>query len=175
MDWKHNARFSKCYPIVLAVEGGFLSDAKARQQGDKGGATNHGIAFNYNQGYLKAYGIIRPDEIQHLTREQALEIYFRKYWLPCQADELPDTKLALVYFDMVVNAGQYAADKLLSRLDSGLWHYEGDGKNVGYFASLTLQYMLRRLMYYFDCRNWGTFGAGWFNRLIRVSTALGRF
>lgn len=172
--WRDNLRFCKLYPYVLNVEGGYLSPEKAKLVGDSGGATNYGIAFNHNQGYLKKFGITLPKDMAKLTRDQALEIYFRKYWQPSQADELPDSKLALAYFDMVINAGQGGADKLLGKLEPTFWHYEGDGKNVSFFWSLTVQYMLHRLMYYFDLRNWGTFGKGWFNRLIKISKALAK-
>lgn len=174
MNWQENIRFRRCYPFVLDVEGGYLSPEQAKRLKDSGGATNRGIAFNYNQGYLKRFGIMSPEQIQTLTEAQALEIYFNKYWQPSQADELPDTRLALAYFDMAINAGQGAADKLLGKLDPNLWYYEGGGKNADYFWSLTLQYMLHRLMFYFDLRNWGTFGKGWFNRLIKISKALGK-
>lgn len=174
MDWRENTRFCRCYPYVLAVEGGYLSPEAAKKQGDKGGATNRGVAFNYNQGYLKRFGIVRPEQIATLTKAQALEIYFMKYWQPSQADELPDIRLALAYFDMTINAGQGASDKLLAKLDPKFWYFEGDGKNPNYFWGLTLQYMLHRLMFYIDLRNWGTFGKGWFNRLIKISQALGK-
>lgn len=165
--WRDNLRFCKLYPHVLNVEGGFVDNPK-----DPGGATKYGVAFNFNQGYLKNFGIVRPKQVANLTKDQALEIYFRKYWLPSQADELPDARLALAYFDMVINAGQGAADKLLGRLDKKLWHFEGDGKNSDYFWGQTTQYMLHRLKYYFDLRNWGTFGKGWFNRLLHISSVL---
>jgi len=166
-NWRDNLRFCKLYPHVLAVEGGYVNDPK-----DPGGPTNHGIAYNYNQGYLLKYGITKGSQIINLTQDQALEIYYRKYWVPSQADELPSTKLALAYFDMVINAGQGGADKCLSKLDPKLWGFEGNGKNVDYFWGQTLQYMLHRLMYYADLRNWGTYKRGWFNRLIIISKAL---
>lgn len=165
--WRANLRFCKLYPHVLSVEGGFVNDPK-----DPGGATKYGVAFNYNQGLLKNFGITRPEQMVNLTQDQALEIYYRKYWVPSQADELPDARLALTYFDMVINAGQGGADKILSKLDPQLWHYEGNGKNSNYYWGQTLQYMLRRLMYYFDLRNWGTYGKGWFNRLIHIASML---
>lgn len=174
MNYRENLRFCRCYPHVLNVEGGYLSPERAARIGDSGGATNYGIAFNHNQGYLKRFDIVKPEQIKYLSREQALEIYFKKYWLPSQADEIPDIRLALAYFDMVINAGNGAADKLLGKLPGNFWYFEGDGKNPNYFWGVTLQYMLHRLMFYVDLRNWNTFGAGWFNRLIKISQALGK-
>jgi lysozyme family protein len=169
MNWRENLRFCKLYPHVLNVEGGYVNDPR-----DPGGATKYGVAFNYNQGYLKQFGIIRPEQMASLTKDQALEIYYRKYWLPSQADELPDSRLSLVYFDHVINAGQGAADPLLAKLGPDLWKFAGDGKNVNYFWSLSLQLMLHRLLWYFSIKNWGTYGKGWFNRLLHISQALAK-
>lgn len=169
MDWQQNERFKRLYPHVLYVEGGYVNDPM-----DPGGPTNHGIAFNYNQGYLKKFGITKPTQMVLLTREQALEIYYRKYWLPSQADELPDSKFALAYFDHVINAGQGAADQLLAKCDKNLWHYAGDGKNLNYWWPQTMRYMLHRLWFYFHIKNWGRYGLGWFNRLLHITQALGK-
>lgn len=172
MQWQQNKRFKVCYPHILMVEGGFLSAEKAKTLGDSGGATHRGIAFNYNKGILKRYGILQPNDIVNLTKEQAIEIYYEKYWTPSKADELPDTRLALVYFDMVVNSGQGTADKLLNLLNKSFWGYEGDGKNETYFWATTLQYMLQREYAYTKMKEWDTFGEGWTNRLLKIGDAL---
>lgn len=171
-DWRNNGRFCKIYPYVLAVEGGLVTAERAKKIGDKGGATNHGIAFNYNQGYLKKYNILFPGQMDQLTKQQAIEIYYRKYWLPSQADELPDTRLAAVYFDHVVNAGQGSADQLLTKLDKALWFYKGDGENISYFWQQCMLFMLHRLWFYANIKQWKTFGLGWFNRLIILTKGL---
>jgi len=157
----------KLYKYVLAVEGGYVNDPK-----DKGGATNHGIAFNYNQGILKNFGITAPSQMRQLTTEQALEIYYRKYWLPSQSDELPDARLALAYFDHVVNAGQGVADELLAKLDAKIWHIAGDGSNTNFWWGKTLEFMLHRLWWYTRIAQWKTYGLGWFNRLVKIAKAL---
>lgn len=167
--WQTNLRFCRLYPHVLKVEGGFVNDPD-----DAGGPTKYGVAYNYNQGYLKNFGILKPAQVANLTKDQALEIYFRKYWLPSQADEIPNARLALAYFDHTINAGQGAADKLLAKLDNKFWYFEGGAKNSDYFWGLTLQYLLHRLLFYFDCRNWGTYRAGWFARLLHISQSLSK-
>lgn len=167
--YKDNPRFCKVYPHVLAVEGGYVNDPH-----DKGGATKYGIAFNYNQGYLKTFGILHPEQMRDLTKEQALEIYFRKYWLPSQADEIPDGKLALMYFDHVVNAGQGSADKLLQKLDQRFWYIKGDGANVGYFWEMTARYLIERLAFYMGLQQWSRYGLGWTNRLRKLLPAVSK-
>ncbi len=170
--WQDNKRFVTCYPHILNVEGGFLSAEKAAKLKDSGGATNRGIAFNYNQGILKTYGILNPNDIANLTKDQAIEIYYNKYWVPSKADELPDTRLALVYFDMAVNAGQGTADALLDKLNKSFWGFAGDGKNETYFWAITLQYMVLREQAYAKMKGWATFGDGWTNRLLKIGDAL---
>ncbi len=167
MDLNENTRFQKIYPYVLNAEGGYVNDPK-----DPGGATKYGIAYNYNRGYLSGLGINTPTQMKDLTREQALGIYFRKYWLPSQADEIPDRRLALVYFDHVINAGQGAADTLLSKLPKHLWGNAGDGPNVNYWWGLTVQYLLYRFWFYAQIKNWATYKLGWFNRLLGIAKAL---
>lgn len=170
MDWKLNIRFRKIYPHVLNVEGGF-----ANLKNDKGGPTQFGIAYNYNAGWLKRYGINSPMEIRNLTKDQAIDTYYLRYWLPSQSDELRDDKLALVYFDTVINNGQGAADKILANLDPKHWHIAGNGQNVGFFWGLSTQFLLRRLYLDTTFFNWKTFGLGWLNRMIHIVKVLQTF
>ncbi len=172
MEWQSNKRFGLCYPHILNVEGGFLSAERAAKLGDSGGATNRGIAYNYNRTILKEYGILQPNDIINLTKEQAIEIYYKKYWTPSKADELPDTRLALVYFDMVVNAGQGTADDLLNKLNKSFWSYAGDGKNETYFWAIVAEYLIHRMYYYTTTKGWKTFGEGWKNRLVKITDGL---
>lgn len=169
MSWSENRRFLKLVPFVLNVEGGYVWDRK-----DPGGATNHGVAYNYNAGWVKRYGIVEPWQMINLTKDQALETYYMRYWLPSQADELNDSRLALAYFDHAINAGPDAADNLLAKLDKKHWFIAGDGPNANYFWGLTLEYMLQRLWFYIHIRNWGTYKQGWFNRLIHISKSLSK-
>lgn len=169
LNWQDNKRFQKLSPFVFSVEGGYVWDKK-----DPGGATNHGVAYNYNAGWVKRYGINSPHQMITLTKEQAMETYFLRYWVPSQADEINDDRLALAYFDHAINAGPGAADSILLKLGTGHWHIEGNGKNVNFFWGQTLQYMLQRLWWYIHIRNWGTYKQGWFNRLINISKSLSK-
>lgn len=167
MTYESNARFKAVYPYVLSVEGGYVNDPN-----DKGGATNFGIAFNYNQNALKKFGITQPIQMKNLTKEQAIEIYYQKYWVPSKADELPDTGLAMVYFDHAVNAGQGSADLLLTKLGNRFWHVTGNGANKDFWASQVAQYLLHRLWFYSRLKQWDIYGLGWFNRLIHIAKVL---
>ena len=71
---------------------------------DTGGETKFGIAKNAN-----------PDvDIKKLTLKQAMEIYYKRYWLPLGCDNY-DEKLAIIVFDAGINHGVGAAAKMLQR------------------------------------------------------------
>lgn len=165
--YKKDTTFCKVYPHVLKVEGGYVNDPR-----DRGGATNHGIAYNYNVSILRDYGINSPGSMRQLTKEQALDIYYRKYWTPSKAPKIQDDALALVYFDHAVNAGIGSANSLLNKIDSKHWYYEGNGKNVGYFNSQVCRYILERAWFYCRLRQFPVYGLGWFNRLRHIIKAL---
>jgi lysozyme family protein len=91
--------FNKAVEIVLAHEGGY-SDNPA----DLGGATNYGISSVHN-----------PDvDVENLTRDEAVEISFAKYWSGNGYELLPE-RLAIKVFDLAVNMGRPAAVCCLQR------------------------------------------------------------
>ena len=89
--------FQQSVAFVLQAEGGYVNNPA-----DPGGATNFGIS-------KRSYPAL---DIAALTREQATAIYYRDYWLPSGAQDLPQP-LALVHFDTAVNLGVSRAKALL--------------------------------------------------------------
>lgn len=89
---KNITRFKKLVSIIIENEGGAkLTNHKS----DPGGVTKYGISKKYN-----------PDvDVANLTQEQAEEIYLKRYYLPCGADDVNDDELALNLFDSAVNPG----------------------------------------------------------------------
>jgi lysozyme family protein len=97
-DNLHFERFLHVASIVLGFEGGFSDNPD-----DAGGKTNLGITERtLNAAYKK--GITEHNDILKLTRKEALMIYFRMYWIPCHAYEIPDP-LDFAMFDLAVNGG----------------------------------------------------------------------
>lgn len=167
-NWRENKRFCLIYPLVLKVEGGYVWNKK-----DKGGATNHGVAYNYHYLNLKQYGIYGPSDMPKLTKEQAIDFYYRYFWVPSQADEIPDAKLALIYFDLAVNSGITQANELMARIpDKKFMYYKGDGHNVRLFWFLTTYLIGQRLMFYTNIRQWKDFGMGWTRRMAHLCMEL---
>jgi lysozyme family protein len=119
----YSQRFAKAVRHVLAVEGGFVDDPA-----DRGGATKYGISLRF----LKAEGQIDEDgdgfadfdldfdgdidgqDIRKLTRQDAVVLYHRCFWVRAQAASFP-APLGEMVFDQAVNGGLVAARKLLQR------------------------------------------------------------
>ena len=84
---------------TLKHEGGYVNDPK-----DLGGETNMGITKRFY-----------PDlDIKNLTKEDAIKIYYKDYWVKNKVDDLP-SRLKHIYFDMCVNQGKRTAVKVLQR------------------------------------------------------------
>lgn len=149
--------------LVLKVEGGYVNDPK-----DKGGPTNWGIAWNKNTALLKELGFVNPTDIKNLTREQALQIYYKKYWLMCGADRLAQKSLRLAYihFDTCVNSGPGTAAKLYFRLSKSPAGFEGGGKNLLLWRDLFLEYVGLRADFFTHCETWPEHGRGWIRQRI---------
>jgi len=109
---------------------------------DKGGATNHGATLNNFMHHLRRYSThpfylqnrwllfhnydsqgnvffdvskFKYDNFRSLTPTDVFFFYFKGYWEPCRADELP---LGLDYyvFDFTVHSGQGNSIKCLQRV-----------------------------------------------------------
>jgi len=92
-------KFGQIIKHILENEGGYVDDPH-----DRGGETKYGISKKNH-----------PEvDIKNLTIDGALDIYRRLYWVPSKAEKLMP-ELRYQYFDMVVNAGQGNAVKILQR------------------------------------------------------------
>lgn len=69
---------------------------------DRGGLTKYGIAINSN-----------PEvDVQNLNLNQAMEVYFRKYWLASKSNLVP-YPAQIMHYDVAVNHGVGRAVKML--------------------------------------------------------------
>jgi len=98
--------FEKCLRHVFNFEGGFSNDPN-----DRGGETLFGITAGTLAGAYKS-GIVKHNNIEKLTTEEAKIIYKVNYWDKMLCDELPDG-LDFLIFDMGINAGRGTAIKHL--------------------------------------------------------------
>ena len=92
-------KFQEEIEKTLDHEGGYVNDPL-----DAGGETKFGIS-------KRAY----PDlNIYDLTREDAIAIYYKDYWLRYKCDQVPD-QVQGILFDMAVNHGGRRAVKILQQ------------------------------------------------------------
>ena len=93
------AVFVRAVLRVLGNEGGFVDLAA-----DPGGATAFGIS---HRDYPNL-------DIRNLTRDGAIEIYFRDFWRTGRYSELPES-IAVKLFDLSINMGPSHATRCLQR------------------------------------------------------------
>ncbi len=146
----------KCIDIVIWLEGGNKPDGGfVNRPDDSGGETKFGISKRAH-----------PDvDIPNLTREQAMEIYYREYWVPMRCNDYP-APIALHFFDHGVNAGAGVANRILSQVQE-----ETVGK-VGISDYLPLIFSDKRKRFYKELvlrdRRKSPFFLGWINRVDKV-------
>lgn len=167
-------QFLACVDIVLEHEGGFV-----QHQDDPGGATNLGITHRTLAAW-RGVPSVSVAQVRTLDRGEAIDIYHAQYWGPVQGDKLAPG-VAMVLFDMAVNAGPSRAVKLMQDMV---------GVNVdGHLGTLTLAainsmpsgpvisgYSAARMAYYNTRPHRATFLKGWSRRVERtrsVAVAMG--
>lgn len=145
---------------TLKHEGGYADDPD-----DPGGETNFGIS-------KRSYP---SEDIKNLTREQAIAIYQRDYWIPLW-DRIESQDLADCLFDFGVNSGIKRAVESLQRALSSV--VVGPLIIDGVFGIGTLAatnhpdskrtvraFVLERLLYYASL-NKPKYTKGWFRRAL---------
>lgn len=91
--------FLTAVDILLNNEGGY-----ANNPNDRGGETNFGIS-------KRSY----PDlNIKTLTRDKAIAIYFRDFWIPAHCEDVP-RKAAIAHLDCAAICGKFWAIRILQR------------------------------------------------------------
>ncbi|MEY4402177.1 MAG: hypothetical protein RIR91_212 [Verrucomicrobiota bacterium] len=147
--------FLRAVAAILEAEGG---DTITDDPDDPGGLTRWGIS-------QRSY----PDlDIANLTKDDAVEIYYRDFWLPVRGDELPP-KLALVVFDCAVNQGVQVAARLLQKACDVVQ----DGRigpqtlKAARRADALARFTAARAIRYFGTRNFDKYGFGWVTRAVQ--------
>jgi lysozyme family protein len=156
--------YNVAVPHILKVEGGYVNDAD-----DPGGETKYGIS-------KAAWPNV---DIASLTKDQAIEIYRKEYWVPT-AGRIEDLspEIALVIFDWAVNSGRKLA---VMKLQEAL-HVTQDGdigpKTRAALAGaankqlLVTNLLAARAMFYTQLKTWAKFGLGWMRRLFTLTVCV---
>ena len=149
--------------FVLKHEGGLVD-----HKDDPGGLTNRGIS-------KRAY----PDlDIRNLTEEEAMQIYYKDYWLRYRIDELPPA-IRKIVFDGCVNMGRGMIKVLQRTVNRKGGTLKVDGRIGRNTLGQTKKYKPEvnrikayRIRYYVDLirRNpkLESFYFGWFNRTVAI-------
>ena len=150
--------FDVAVELILVHEGGYVDHPS-----DPGGRTNYGIS-------QRAY----PDlNIKELTRDDAIEIYRRDYWVRCQCDKMPGG-IALSVFDFAVNAGVTRAIRTLQyvlgvAVDGVIGPKTlAAAQDAG--AEEVYAYADQRMLFYKGLTTFSTFGRGWTRRTEETLT-----
>lgn len=93
---------------IIRREGGFVD-----HPADRGGPTHYGITHRTLARYLGRE--VTRDDVKRLSRELAVEIYRRAYYLEPRIDALPSCLRAFL-FDSAVNHGPRRAIKFLQHV-----------------------------------------------------------
>jgi lysozyme family protein len=158
------ANFPRALSHVLTYEGGYSDHSS-----DPGGATKYGITHAVLAQH-RGTSVTKAD-MQALTREEAAEIYRRRYWETARCAALPGG-LDLAVFDCAVNQGTGRAARLLQEA----LQVAADGvigpKTLAAIATtppqdLLAEFMARRMRAYASLTKlFPTFGLGWSRRLM---------
>src|SRR5882757_4915173 len=101
------SNFNVSLTRLLKDEGGYTNDPR-----DPGGATNFGITIIDYRKYIDKNGT--PDDVKHMTVDQAKVIYKTKYWDALDGDNLP-SGVDYTCFDYGVNSGLGRPRKALQK------------------------------------------------------------
>lgn len=143
---------------VFKVEGGYVANL-----GDGAGATHYGITK-----------VTYPHEnIPHLTKRRAGELYHRDFWSPLRADEM-SCITSITIFDFAINAGKFRAitvtQHILDLPESGV-------VTTAMIKALAMReqrwaftaYNQQRVVYYQGCRQYKKYGKSWLRRIPNES------
>lgn len=175
---RHN--IDKIFQLVGVAEGGYCNDVD-----DPGGPTKYGITIHdvCERERVKLTRLNYGDmtqKVKELTRDDALDIYENKYWVPILGDQLP-SGIDYLLFDFGINAGPTIAIKKAQKvlgleqdMQLGpktlrtLWSIED-------MADFNERYFEAKMGFYQSLRNWGAFGGGWTNRANAVKKRFASF
>ena len=150
--------FEQAFTKLIGHEGGYVNHPD-----DPGGETNWGVTRRVAEenGYT---GTMR-----NFTKDDAMAIYDRRYWMKVSADELPEA-VRFDVFDAAVNSGPKQATKWLQRAlgvedDGVIGAQTMAAAKAADGAKLAARFNGQRLMFMTDLPTWSSFGKGWARRI----------
>lgn len=151
-----SVKFLKVINRVLEHEGGYT-----KGEGDPGGETNWGIS-------KRSYPEV---DIKNLTRNQAITIYYKDFWLKTHCEELSDGA-GYQLMDSAINSGISQsirfAQRALDVADDGVFgpHTLKTMQNISE-AKFIILFNAERLDFMRKLKVWPRFGSGWAGRIAQ--------
>lgn len=151
---------SELFPIfmerLLDHEGGYVNDPR-----DPGGETKFGISKRSYPSVI----------IKELTREQALAIYYRDFWLPL-LEVTPSRALLFQFLDSAVNSGIFTTIRFIQRAvgvadDGYIGIITRAAIKSATFEDLILLFNAERILYMTKLKNFDAHGKGWMRRIAK--------
>jgi lysozyme family protein len=145
--------FESIIERVLGHEGGYVNHPD-----DPGGETNWGIS-------KRSYPHL---DIANLTRSEAVQIYYRDFWLPCLR-AASNQALAFLMLDAAVNHGMGNACRFLQRAvgvadDGSIGPITVAAVRRMDLADVQLLFMAERFEFWAKLKSFDSFGRGWVRR-----------
>ena len=151
--------------LIFGHEGGYVNNPK-----DPGGATKYGITHRTLAAH-RGVASVTPAQVRALSKEEAIEIYRRSYWVQSGGDLLP-VGIDFMAFDYGVNSGPAQAVKSLQRVVGVTADGIVGGQTVAavntYKGDLVDAYAAERLRFMRALKTWPVFGRGWQKRVSAV-------
>ena len=151
-----SVKFLTAINRVLSHEGGYIND-----KNDPGGETQWGIS-------KRSYPSV---SIKELTRNQAIAIYYRDFWLKAHCEELSDGA-GYQLMDSAVNSGISQSIRFMQRAigvaDDGVY----GPVTLAAIRKVTetdfiMLFIAERLEFMTKLKNWPNHGKGWARRIAQ--------
>lgn len=167
--------FDRALDHVFEMEGGFTDDPY-----DPGGPTNLGITLATYAAHKRATLTAANtaglrQELQHLDKDTAREIYLARYWQPSRSGLLPPA-VAVMHFDASVNHGVGGSARMLQEalevdIDGDIGPVTLAAAREQPLASTLDRYAAIRHARYQGLPHFWRFGRGW-TRRVEATRAL---
>lgn len=161
--------FDAALKVILKHEGGYVNHPR-----DPGGETNLGVTRKTWQQWTGRVNV----DMKALTPAKVAPLYKAWYWDKVRGDDLPPA-IALIAFDMAVNAGPARSAKMLQLIVGAVRDGEIGRKTlqavqqyvqVFGLAKVVQAFSNARRDYYKALDTFDTFGRGWLRRVDAVET-----
>jgi len=147
--------FGKAMEFTFRAEGGYVN-----HKYDNGGPTNMGMTQKTYDAYRKEKNLPLKS-VKSITKEEATQIYYEKFWLGSGADKIKDSKMAIAYFDAATLHGIGKAKEF----------YKQSGGDLDKFLQLRRRHFDRIVT---NNSTQKVFHKGWNNRITNLENHLSK-